>query len=115
MIFNKFCNERLLVFGKLYILQAENEEIHKQEIEKHETETVEEYHKRILTKRSHETGEQYLKRIANLRKQKPDLDIWKEDKFTKFLKAHIVTSSSKIATRRRVVEVKEEYLVSKRI
>lgn len=98
----------------MYVLQAEQDESHKQETEKHESETVEEYYKRILTKRSHETGEQYLRRIAKLRTQKPDLDIWKEEKFTQFMKSHIVTSSSKIATRRKLVEVKEEYLVSER-
>lgn len=84
----------------------------KQTFEKYETETEEEYYKRILTKHSHETGEQYLKRIAIIKKQRPDLEIWKEEKFIEFMKTHIVTSSSKIVTRRKVVNVNEKYLVS---
>lgn len=91
-------------------LQSEQEEI--REYQKQETETQEEYYKRILTKRSKETGDQYLKRIARLKKMKPDLDIWKEDKLTEFMKSDIVTKSSKTATHSKAVEVKEEYLVS---
>lgn len=78
------------------------------EIEQRSSESKEEYYKRIFEKHSDENEKQYRKRIQEIKKRKPNLDVWKSNQYKKYTKKYTEVSRS----RRSTVIVKEKYLVS---
>lgn len=78
------------------------------EIEQRSSESNEEYYKRIFQKHSDENEKEYKKRIQEIKKRKPDLDVWKSNQYKRYTKQYTAASKSKKET----VVVKEKYLVS---
>lgn len=68
------------------------------DIKKKESESEETYYKRIFQKHSDESKKQYRKRIEEMKKQLPDLTVWKDNKYEQYTKVTKSSSSKQEST-----------------
>lgn len=66
------------------------------DIQKKGEETEEVYYKRIFKKHDDECLKQYKKRISELRKELPDLKVWKNNEYKKYIKEYTQTTTKSV-------------------